>query len=137
MIRRGPARRRGAHQAPPRLLAQMRTSRRQKPYCAAVGVIAALLAHADAGATDPTCETDPNLAGMSFCNFSLPIDARVEDLLGRLTVEEKTTAVLESGGSVPRLGIPHLGTTECLRGYLSMFPQALALSQSWNRSLVR
>jgi hypothetical protein len=42
----------------------------------------------------------------------------------------------ESGGSVPRLGIPELGSTECLRGYLSMFPQALTMSQAWNRTLV-
>ena len=84
----------------------------------------------------PTCES-PALAMHDYCNHSLPIDARVEDLLGHLTMVEKTASVLEAGGSVPRLGVPHLGTTECLRGYLSMFPQALAMSQSWNRSLVR
>ena len=50
---------------------------------------------------------------------------------------EKTAVVLESGGSVPRLGVPTLGTAECLRGFLSMFPQALTLSQSWNVSLVQ
>ena len=93
-------------------------------------------AAAYAGPNDPTCAS-PALAERDYCNYSLPIDARVEDLLGHLTIKEKTASVLEAGGSVPRLGIPHLGTTECLRGYLSMFPQALAMSQSWNRSLVR
>ena len=110
------------------------------------------------GPTDPSCE-HPAFADRGYCNASLPIDARVDDLLGRLTMEEKTAVrhclclvlhraydsalacvsattvaktvpflagfqhVLESGGSVPRLGVPTLGSTECLRGYLSMFPQ--------------
>ena len=79
---------------------------------------------------------DPAFKGADYCNHSLPIDARVEDLLGRLSMEEKTAHVLESGHSVPRLGIPRLGSGECLRGFLSMFPQALSLSQSWNRTLI-
>ena len=75
-----------------------------------------------------TCDS-PELAGVDYCNSSLPIAARVEALVGQLTMEEKTAKVLESGGSVPRLGIPELASTECLRGYLSMFPQALTMSQ--------
>ena len=82
-----------------------------------------------------TCDS-PELADALYCNTSLPIGARVEALVGQLTMEEKTAHVLESGGSVPRLGIPELGSTECLRGYLSMFPQALTMSQAWNSSLV-
>lgn len=82
-----------------------------------------------------TCDS-PELAGAVYCNHSLPIAARVEALVGQLTMAEKTAKVLESGGSVPRLGIPTLGSTECLRGYLSMFPQALTMSQAWNISLI-
>eukprot|EP01046_Picozoa_sp_COSAG06_P013670 COSAG06_NODE_831_length_12041_cov_5.766789_14_plen_234_part_00 len=83
-----------------------------------------------------TCDS-PELASRLYCNASAPIDARIESLLGLLTMNEKTASVLESGKSVPRLGVPTLGSTECLRGYLSMFPQALAMSQAWNISLVR
>jgi hypothetical protein len=95
------------------------------------------VAPALADPADPSCETPAFAARYDFCNHSLPVESRVEDLLGHLTMQEKTASVLEAGGSVPRLGIPHLGTTECLRGYLSMVPQALAMSQSWNRTLVR
>jgi len=92
---------------------------------------------AAAVAAAPQNCSNPAVAHHDYCNHTLPIDARVEDLLGQLTMEEKTAHVLEAGGSVPRLGVPQLGNTECLRGYLSMFPQALAMSQSWNVSLVQ
>ena len=81
--------------------------------------------------------SSPSIAQHGYCDHRLPIDVRVEDLLGRLTMAEKTASVLETAGSVSRLGVPTLGIAECLRGYLSMFPQALTLSQSWSTSLVQ
>ena len=105
--------------------------------CSMLAVLFPALGALAADPEAPTgCEAPGWAASRDYCNHSLPIGARVEDLLGQLTMAEKTTQVLESGGQVPRLGIPTLGSGECLRGFLSMFPQALSLSQSWNKTLV-
>ena len=39
--------------------------------------------------------SDPVLSTRDYCNYTLPIEARVEDLLGMLTMEEKTGKILE------------------------------------------
>ncbi|EPS70883.1 hypothetical protein M569_03875, partial [Genlisea aurea] len=41
-----------------------------------------------------------------FCRTSLPIRRRVEDLVSRLTLEEKISQLVNSAAAIPRLGIP-------------------------------
>ena len=41
-----------------------------------------------------------------FQNSSLSAEARADDLLGRLTLEEKTKLMMDSSPAIPRLGIP-------------------------------
>eukprot|EP01043_Picozoa_sp_COSAG02_P035934 COSAG02_NODE_2604_length_8443_cov_6.439593_6_plen_293_part_00 len=62
-----------------------------------------------------------NLAGgprlrFPFCNASLPIDDRLDDLLSRATCAEKSQAVTSSGASIERLGVPLLGAAEDTHG---------------------
>ncbi|CAI0375660.1 unnamed protein product [Linum tenue] len=72
----------------------------------------ALLAHGPAlgSAQTPVYACDvagnPALAGLGFCNGSLSWADRVSDLVGRLTLQEKITFLVNSAGSVARLGIP-------------------------------
>jgi beta-glucosidase len=67
-----------------------------------------------------------------------PIDERVEDLVSRLTLEEKAGQMLHESPSVPRLGIPEYNWwNEALHGVAragiaTVFPQAIGLAAMWN-----
>jgi len=82
--------------------------------------------------------------GHSFANAQPPIEQRVEDLLGRLTLEEKTDlchGAFLSGG-VPRLGIPQLAMLDGRQGVrplaekkdtkTTLLPCTLALACAWD-----
>src|SRR5215472_18234153 len=45
-------------------------------------------------------------AAMPFRNASLPIEQRVDDLVSRLTLEEKVAQTLDRATAIPRLDIP-------------------------------
>ena len=78
-----------------------------------------------------------------FRNISLPWEERVNDLVGRLTLEEMVQQMAFGGGayhkiaSVPRLGIkPYNFDTECIHGILkpnkaTAFPQSIGLSATF------
>lgn len=77
-----------------------------------------------------------------FWNHSLPLSIRINDLLSRLTVEEKISFLIESSPGVPRLGIPkyYMGN-EALHGVVrpgkfTVFPQAIGLASTWNSELI-
>ncbi|KAL3881454.1 hypothetical protein ACJMK2_027896 [Sinanodonta woodiana] len=87
---------------------------------------------------------------MPFMNTSLSWDVRVDDLVGRLTLDEIMLQMSRGGGdpyggpapAIERLGIgPYSWATECLRGQVSAgeatsFPQALGLAASFSPSLM-
>ncbi|XP_031130367.1 beta-xylosidase/alpha-L-arabinofuranosidase 2-like [Ipomoea triloba] len=54
------------------------------------------------------CDVDgnPGLKNLSFCDSSLDVKTRVDDLVKRLTLSEKITFLVNKAGSVSRLGIP-------------------------------
>ena len=80
-------------------------------------LVVALLAAGVAGApaaptTIPRACSAANTTGFAFCNASLPVAARVRDLIARLTLQEKPfllTARESPLGGIPRLGIPEYG----------------------------
>ena len=88
------------------------------------------------------------LAEAAYQDPSQPLEARVEDLVARLTVEEKVA--LMAGASafrlegVARLGVPGLGMTDGPTGVRSntgqmatVFPVAVALAATFNPDLTR
>jgi beta-glucosidase len=72
---------------------------------------------------------------------SLPVEMRVADLLGRLTLEEKAALLDYDGQGVERLGIRSDGVNECLHGVCwdrptTMFPVSIAAAATWNPALI-
>lgn len=73
-----------------------------------------------------------------FQNPDLPINQRVDDLVGRLTLEEKISQMMNSSPAIERLGIPPYDWwNECLHGvaradYATLFPQAIGLAATFD-----
>ena len=77
-----------------------------------------------------------------FRDPDLPLERRVSDLLGRLTLEEKVALLFQYQPAIPRLGIGACKTgTEALHGVAwlgpaTVFPQAVGLASTWDPELV-
>ena len=76
----------------------------------------------------------------SFYDPKLPVQKRVEDVVSRLTLEEKAVLMQMASPSIPRLGIaPYHWWTEALHGMThdlsTVFPQAIGLSATWDTDL--
>jgi beta-glucosidase len=75
---------------------------------------------------------------LPFQNPDLSFAERVDDLVSRLTLEEKAAQMLHEAPPIPRLGIPAYNWwNECLHGVAragvaTVFPQAIALAATWN-----
>ncbi|MEU0228824.1 glycoside hydrolase family 3 C-terminal domain-containing protein [Streptomyces sp. NPDC006284] len=78
-----------------------------------------------------------------FRDPRLPFAKRVDDLLARLTLDEKTAFLHQFAPAVERLGVAAFRTgQEALHGVAWMgpatvFPQAVGLGATWNEDLVR
>lgn len=78
-----------------------------------------------------------------FRNPTLPLLERVDDLLNRLTVDERLAMLHQYAPAVPRLGVAAFRTgSEGLHGVswlgeTTVFPQAVGLGASWDEDLVR
>jgi len=77
-----------------------------------------------------------------FMNPALSVDERVEDLLGRLTLEEKTRLMRNGSPGIPRLGIPAFDWwSEALHGVgrngiATVFPSCIGMSCSFDDELI-
>ncbi len=77
-----------------------------------------------------------------FQDPSLSTEARVNDLVGRLTLEEKIGQMMNAAPAIPRLGIPEYNWwNECLHGVAraglaTVFPQAIGLGATWDENLI-
>jgi beta-glucosidase len=72
-------------------------------------------------------------------NPSLPIEVRVNDVVSRLTLEEKVKQMLNATPAVPRLGIPAYDWwNETLHGVartpfkVTSYPQAIGMAATWD-----
>ncbi|GAA3808305.1 glycoside hydrolase family 3 protein [Sphaerisporangium flaviroseum] len=119
-------------------------SLRRPLWLAAVfGLLTTLLAAPATAAEDPP-----------FRDPSLPLNQRVDDLLGRLTLDEKISLLHQSQAAIPRLGVPyHKNGTEALHGVAwsndnannwaqtfaggTVFPQAVGLASTWDPELIK
>lgn len=80
---------------------------------------------------------------LPFRDSALPPAERVEDLLSRLTPEERMALLHQYAPELPRLGVASFRTgTEALHGVAwlgpaTTFPQAVGLGATWDEELVR
>ena len=79
----------------------------------------------------------------AFENPGLPIAERVEDLIGKLTLEEKVGQLMFNAPAILRLGIPEYNWwNECLHGVArngraTIFPQAIGMAATWDVDLMQ
>ncbi|MBJ2175904.1 glycoside hydrolase family 3 C-terminal domain-containing protein [Aureibaculum sp. A20] len=77
-----------------------------------------------------------------FQNQKLSTEKRVTDLLDRLTIEEKVSLLVSTAVAIPRLNVAkYYHGNEALHGVVkggrfTVFPQAIALSATWNPDLI-
>ena len=82
-------------------------------------------------------ETQP-----AYLNPDLPAETRADDLISRMTLEEKAGQMMNAAPGIPRLGIPEYDWwNECLHGVgragiATVFPQAIGLAATWNQQLL-
>ena len=77
-----------------------------------------------------------------FKNPSLPIEQRVNDLVARMTVDEKISQLMDSSPAIERLGVPEYNWwNESLHGvaragFATVFPQSISIASSWDCQLI-
>jgi len=80
---------------------------------------------------------------MRFQNPAISMEERVDDLVHRMTLEEKIYQMQYQARAIPRLGIPEYNWwNECLHGVArngiaTVFPQAIGMAATWNPDLIR
>ncbi len=79
---------------------------------------------------------------LPYQDASQPVEKRVEDLVSRMTLEEKILQMQHTAPAIPRLDIPPYDWwTEALHGvaragYATVFPQAIGMAATWDAELI-
>jgi beta-glucosidase len=77
-----------------------------------------------------------------YLNPALPLAQRVDDLVGRMTLEEKVSQMQNEAPAIPRLHVAaydwwNEGLHGVARsGYATVFPQAIGLAATWDTGLI-
>ena len=77
-----------------------------------------------------------------YLNPSAPLEERVNDLVSRMTLEEKVSQMQDVAPGIPRLGVPAYNWwNEGLHGVAragtaTVFPQAIGLAATWDTDLI-
>ena len=77
-----------------------------------------------------------------YLDPNVPLEERVDDLVSRMTLDEKISQMQNNAPAIPRLGIPAYGWANealhgvALAGHATVFPQAIGLAASWDTDLV-
>src|SRR5882724_1561277 len=77
-----------------------------------------------------------------YLNPSQPIDKRVDDLVSKLTLEEKASLLCTTAPAIERLKVPVMnGWNQSLHGIVwtkptTMFPVPIGMSSTWDVPLV-
>ena len=80
-------------------------------------------------------------AGAVYLDPSQPIEARVDDLVGRMTLEEKASQLVNQARAIPRLQVPAYNWwSEALHGVANagtatVFPEPIGLAATFDSAL--
>ena len=83
---------------------------------------------------------------LPYENPRLAVEIRVEDLLDRLSLQEKLSQLVSNSPAIERFGIPKYNWwNECLHGVkapragvrTTVFPQAIGMAATWNTDLIQ
>jgi beta-glucosidase len=89
-----------------------------------------------------SAQAPPANAPAPYLDPSLPLRQRVDDLVSRMTLEEKVAQMMNAAPAIPRLGVPEYDWwNEALHGVAfngtaTVFPQAIGLGATFNPRLV-
>ena len=78
----------------------------------------------------------------AYKNPALPIEQRVDDLISRMTLEEKVSQISHTADAIPRLNVPEYNWwNEGLHGvaragYATVFPQAIGMAATFDGPLM-
>ena len=87
-------------------------------------------------------QTPPANSSPAYRNPSMPVEKRVDDLVSRMTLEEKVRQMQHTAPEIPRLGVPSYDWwSEALHGvarsgYATVFPQAIGMAATWDFELI-
>ena len=88
------------------------------------------------------CALTANAQQLPYQNPNLSASQRADDLLSRLTLEEKVSLMMDTSPAIERLGIPQFQWwNEALHGigrngYATVFPITMAMAASWDDALL-
>jgi beta-glucosidase len=77
-----------------------------------------------------------------YLDESPPIKKRVDDMVSRMTLEEKISQMTNDSAAIPRLNIPgynwwNEGLNGVARsGYATLFPQVIGMAATWDTDLI-
>ncbi len=75
-------------------------------------------------------------------NPALPLVQRIDDLIGRMSLEEKVSQMRDHAATIPRLGVPKYDWWNeglhgvAFAGYATNFPQVIGMAATWDTGLV-
>ena len=90
-----------------------------------------------------SCFVDAGAQMLPYQDATLSFEQRTEDLLSRLTLEEKVSLMMDNSPAIERLGIPRFQWwNEALHGvarngFATVFPITMAMASTWNDALVQ
>ncbi|MGQ1783675.1 MULTISPECIES: glycoside hydrolase family 3 C-terminal domain-containing protein [unclassified Saccharicrinis] len=81
--------------------------------------------------------------GFKWEDYTLPAEERIDAMIEAMTLEEKTSQLLDQSKAIPRLNIPEYNWwNECLHGVArngraTVFPQAIGLAATFDPELIQ
>src|SRR5215472_11808633 len=81
-------------------------------------------------------------ANAPYMDPGLPVEQRVDDLIKRMTLEEKVSQMRDHATAIPRLGVPKYDWWNeglhgvAFAGYATNFPQVIGMAATWDTDLV-
>ncbi len=90
----------------------------------------------------PVTKIKAQTSDFPFKNPKLPLEERINDLISRMTLEEKISQMQNAAAAIPRLGVPEYEWwNEALHGVAragtaTVFPQAIGLAATFDKNMV-